>query len=231
VGCFYLATTREQRSGSFGEAESFGKIRSVVRAHELVAVHGDRHFERPFGRGFLAAEDLAEASNADGRVATGKGDQILDPATDGDFAVREKADSARTDIAGFFDAVQPLIAQLQDVQGQLQLVSLCTSLFQNSTLVLFALRSNPYRYLFLLFEGEKPVGIAARDFGDFVVNEEFDGDSAAVCLHPKEAFHCFDMILFHALQIHDGRRAPGLLKSEMTECKANKVRRNLLMKI
>ncbi len=66
-------------SGSLGERCGFH------RPHELIAFHGDGDFPGGFTVQTVAAEDLAKATDAYGRVAAGESDEVLDPSADFDF--------------------------------------------------------------------------------------------------------------------------------------------------
>lgn len=119
--------------GKLKEEEAKGLSRGVFElacTHELVAFHGDGDFKRAFRFGATAAENLAETADANRRGVAGEGDDVLDLATDIDAGGREEADPPGTDVAGLFGAADTKVTQLQNMQGEFQLVPLCAPLFQ-----------------------------------------------------------------------------------------------------
>jgi hypothetical protein len=117
----------------------------LVRAHKCVAFHRDGNLELGYifrGRGLLAAQHLAQTANSHSRTATRQSDQVLDTPADLDVGWRQKADAARTDIARLLRPIHALIAQLDNLKRELELVPLCASLFQDSLYCIGILLSN-----------------------------------------------------------------------------------------
>lgn len=94
----------------------------------------------------LAPQDFTETTNTYRRITAGKSNHILDASPDFHGCRRKEANPARADVTGQFDAVNPLIAQMDDMQRELQAISLRASLFQLSTLIARYNLINWYRY-------------------------------------------------------------------------------------
>jgi uncharacterized protein YbjT (DUF2867 family) len=109
-----------ERSGEF----------DFVGTHKLVALHGNGDFERTLAVGAAAAKNFAKAADADGRIAAGKRDDVLDPAARFDTGTRAETYAAGADVTGLLRDAHTLVSQLQDLQRELQLVSLSATLFQ-----------------------------------------------------------------------------------------------------
>jgi hypothetical protein len=103
-----------------------------VGTDELVALH--RHSDFEFGGlrhgGFHAPQDFSETANSNGRGAAGQRNQILDPSAYLYLGGRKETDAARTDVPRPLRTIDPLVAQLNNLKGQLQPISLGASLFQ-----------------------------------------------------------------------------------------------------
>jgi len=86
-------------SGSLRERCGFHGI------HELIAFHGDSDFPWRDLIGPVAAKNLSETTDANGRIAAGKSDEVLDPPANFNFLARKKTYSTRTDVACLFCTV------------------------------------------------------------------------------------------------------------------------------
>jgi len=103
-----------------------------VGTDELVAFHSHSDFEFRGLRhgGFHTPQHFSETANSNRRGAAGQRNQILDPSTYLYFGGRKETDAARTDVPRPLRTIDPLIAQLDYLEGQLQPISLGPSLFQ-----------------------------------------------------------------------------------------------------
>ena len=86
--------------------------------------------------GLAATQDLAQTANSYGWIAAGEGNQVFDASAHLNFGGGLKTDAAGTDVPSFFCPVDNAIAYLNDVQGQLEFIPLCSPLFQDITLKL-----------------------------------------------------------------------------------------------
>ena len=104
-----------------------------VRPNKLIALHRDGNLEfRGFSRRrrLQAAQHLTQTANAYRRIRARQRDHIFDAPTDLNVRGRKKADTTRTDVPRPLRPVDPLIAQLDNLERKFELVSLSTPLFQ-----------------------------------------------------------------------------------------------------
>jgi hypothetical protein len=109
---------------------------NFIGANELVTLHSDGYLKLGAARNgrLHAPQDLAKTTDSDGGMTTGEGDEIFDLAANFDVSRRNETNTTGTDIPGSFDSIHSLIAELEYLQGQLQLIPLRTSFFQVLTL-------------------------------------------------------------------------------------------------
>ncbi len=109
-----------------------------VRAHKLIALHRDRDLELPGvvpdGR-LTTPQNLPQTPNAHRGVASRQGDQIFNAAANLNVQGGHETNAAGADIAGLLNAIHSAVAQLDDSQGELQSISLSSSLFQDTSLL------------------------------------------------------------------------------------------------
>jgi hypothetical protein len=103
-------------------------------AHELIPFHRHGNFE--FGnihrsRWLHASQYFSQTPDSHRGSAARQRNQILDAPPHFDIVQRDEADAARADIPRLFGPVHPLIPYLNNLKGELEFVSLSTSLFQD----------------------------------------------------------------------------------------------------
>lgn len=113
-------------------------------AHELVTFHGHGDFELPVAVRFVtvgrscrrpAAQDFAETTNPHGGICAGQRDQVFNAVADFDIRGRKETNAARTDIARLLRAINLLVTQLDNAQGELQPITLSAPLFHAPTVI------------------------------------------------------------------------------------------------
>jgi hypothetical protein len=133
---------RENCGGVPGLVPHLGRCRGVfefVSANELITFHRNRNLKLRDTRrnGWLQAPQyLAKTANSHRRIAARERDHILDAPANFDICRSQKADATRTDVARFFGPVHLLIAQLDNLQRELEPVPLSAPLFQDPYTVL-----------------------------------------------------------------------------------------------
>ena len=133
---------RENCGGVPGLVPHLGRCRGVfefVSANELITFHRNRNLKlRGAGRNvwLQAPQHLAQTANSHGRIGARQRDQIFDAPADLYICWSQKAYSTGTDVPRFLRPVHPPIAQLDNLQRELELVPLSAPLFQDLYTVL-----------------------------------------------------------------------------------------------
>ena len=166
-----------------------------VRSNKLIAFHGDRNFELRafFRRGRLqAAQHLAQTANSYRRIRARQRNHIFNAATDLNVRGRKKADTTRTDVPRFLRTVDPLIAQLDNLERKFEFVPLSTSLFQDLYFINIPVVNQLVMVPSLNFVNRNnSVGVAPFFAAHLVVYAQLDQRSPAIGPEADQFFLCF----------------------------------------